>query len=757
MIAVEQGDVLEWAAAYDGPPFHALLCDPPYELGFMSKSWDATGITYQPDTWAALAAHLYPGGFLMAFGGSRTWHRLACAIEDAGLVIHPSIFVYCYGSGFPKATRIERNGNGHSEWAGHRYGLQALKPAAEPIIVAQKPYAGKPIECITATGAGALWVDGGRIGTEAVVSLKGLGNNRNLNDDNWKGIGKKPKPTVSCGRWPANFALVHSFLPVMRLRDTIPPQTETEIRGYYNGYTAVSLLRQGRRTTTIKAERGAEVLQSRMRQQRQEGETAPTTERAGDANLPTMRQGVSVLSSVGQEGQAEVLQLGLQDRVPEDIDGREKRQVRGSTYRSNQGEDESAAPVNSGREQPALDRRQVSGAPWIQVCPSDEPEASDAESSQDDGYQERLHTGTPSGNGNQDRSTAGAGGEGASHRRGQGQQRYSEPDDRGQSRAFTQPQGDCAEDRGVGAGSGTLEVLAGDVPEQWLGYFQYAGENLGCRRIGTERVRQRSGSVSGNEPSHTGDENASCYSEYERVPFRRYADADGLETVDAWDCVEGCPVRALALQNGGRSVTGVRSQRSREAVVAGTTFGVDNHCSTEYPNDKGGTAARFFFQASWAAEVAERIAAADPVRYNAKAARSERDAGLEGMALKDSMKWAGGSEKMAGVAGKYPDGSPRPPQYARNPHPTVKPIALCRWLATLLLPPAEYAPRRICIPFAGSGSEMIAAALAGWEEVVGIEKEAEYVEIAEARLAHWTAQSQLALPLAAYANTPGAP
>ena len=74
---------------------------------------------------------------------------------------------------------------------------------------------------------------------------------------------------------------------------------------------------------------------------------------------------------------------------------------------------------------------------------------------------------------------------------------------------------------------------------------------------------------------------------------------------------------------------------------------------------------------------------------------------------------------------------------ARNSHPTVKPIDLTRWLATLLLPPEEYAPRRILVPFSGSGSEMIGASLAGWEEIVGIEMEEEYVEIAEARLKHW--------------------
>lgn len=79
----------------------------------------------------------------------------------------------------------------------------------------------------------------------------------------------------------------------------------------------------------------------------------------------------------------------------------------------------------------------------------------------------------------------------------------------------------------------------------------------------------------------------------------------------------------------------------------------------------------------------------------------------------------------------------------RNPHPTVKPIALCLWLARLLSPPPEYAPRRLLVPFAGSGSEICAALLSGgFEEIVGIEMEAEYVEIAEARLRFWAGWSE---------------
>ena len=78
---IVQADVMDWCKGYKGPKFHAILCDPPYELGFMGKDWDKTGIVFDPATWEALAEHLHPGGFGMAFASSRGWHRLAVAIE----------------------------------------------------------------------------------------------------------------------------------------------------------------------------------------------------------------------------------------------------------------------------------------------------------------------------------------------------------------------------------------------------------------------------------------------------------------------------------------------------------------------------------------------------------------------------------------------------------------------------------------------------------------------------------------------------
>lgn len=85
----------------------ACITDPPYELGFMGKKWDSTGITYNVELWEEAFRILKPGAYLLAFGGSRTYHRLACAIEDAGFEIRDMI-EYVYGSGFPKSLNINK-------------------------------------------------------------------------------------------------------------------------------------------------------------------------------------------------------------------------------------------------------------------------------------------------------------------------------------------------------------------------------------------------------------------------------------------------------------------------------------------------------------------------------------------------------------------------------------------------------------------------------------------------------------------------
>ena len=85
----------------------AVVCDPPYELGFMGKSWDSSGIAFNSAVWAECLRVLNPGGHILAFGGSRTWHRIAVAVEDAGFEIRDSI-AWLYGSGFPKSLDVSK-------------------------------------------------------------------------------------------------------------------------------------------------------------------------------------------------------------------------------------------------------------------------------------------------------------------------------------------------------------------------------------------------------------------------------------------------------------------------------------------------------------------------------------------------------------------------------------------------------------------------------------------------------------------------
>ena len=100
-----QGNMLDMLEVIKPNSIDSVICDPPYELNFMGKGWDNSGIAFQPDTWKKCYEVLKPGGYLLAFGGSRTFHRIACAIEDAGFEIRDTI-MWIYGMGFPKSQNI---------------------------------------------------------------------------------------------------------------------------------------------------------------------------------------------------------------------------------------------------------------------------------------------------------------------------------------------------------------------------------------------------------------------------------------------------------------------------------------------------------------------------------------------------------------------------------------------------------------------------------------------------------------------------
>ena len=250
---MSHANIKDWAANYDGELFDGILCDPPYELGFMGKSWDNSGIAFDTEMWADLFKLVKPGGHLLAFSGSRTYHRMAVAIEDAGFEIRDMI-EWVYGSGFPKSLNIgkavdkiqgnERKDAGLHErqnykkgGAGFRqlgedelktdyrltkgnspyegYGT-ALKPAHEPCVLARKPIEGTVANNVLKHGTGGLNIDGTRVQGLSDKELNWTPQRHNEEkraDENVYGGGKGfyPKEEMTMfnptGRFPAN--LIH--------------------------------------------------------------------------------------------------------------------------------------------------------------------------------------------------------------------------------------------------------------------------------------------------------------------------------------------------------------------------------------------------------------------------------------------------------------------------------------------------------------------------------------------------------------------
>lgn len=235
-MVVVQGDCLEVMRGMADNSVDSVVTDPPYGLSFMGKKWDYD--VPSEDIWRECLRVLKPGGHLLAFAGTRTQHRMAVRIEDAGFEIRDMI-AWVYGSGFPKSHNVgnavdkslgcENRGHAISsgsqihpttgkprangellpkyegrtddgkKWAG--FGT-ALKPAMEPITVARKPLIGTVAENVLRHGTGALNIDGCRVGTDAITTTNGKGF-----DGSFGGGTNDNGGTVHQGRWPAN--LIH--------------------------------------------------------------------------------------------------------------------------------------------------------------------------------------------------------------------------------------------------------------------------------------------------------------------------------------------------------------------------------------------------------------------------------------------------------------------------------------------------------------------------------------------------------------------
>ena len=167
-MSVLVGDCREVMRTMADNSVDAIVTDPPYELGFIGKSWDSTGVAYDVTVWQECLRVLKPGGHLLAFGGSRTYHRLAVAIEDAGFQIRDQI-MWVYGSGFPKSLNVGKQ-DGCQDWQG--WGT-ALKPAHEPIVMARKPLDGTVANNVLTYGVGGINIDGCRVQSDDKTKSEG--------------------------------------------------------------------------------------------------------------------------------------------------------------------------------------------------------------------------------------------------------------------------------------------------------------------------------------------------------------------------------------------------------------------------------------------------------------------------------------------------------------------------------------------------------------------------------------------------------
>ena len=298
-VTLHHADCLDVLRSLPDCSVDSVVCDPPYALGFMGREWDtfgmdvgrgaqarsqrraevtptgeghstsagpylasgvdslrAAGLPFQRwcEAWATECLRvLKPGGHLLAFGGTRTWHRLACAVEDAGFEMRDSI-AWLYGSGFPKSMDVGKaidkaagaeravvgsrtltgtaasssahvgnlaGGSGvgavkvvdvtapatpdAEQWQG--WGT-ALKPAFEPVVVARKPLKGTVAANVLAWGTGALNIDGCRVEGEFTSGWSKSGSKASENDSmSGPNYARGPKPDNPAGRWPANVVL----------------------------------------------------------------------------------------------------------------------------------------------------------------------------------------------------------------------------------------------------------------------------------------------------------------------------------------------------------------------------------------------------------------------------------------------------------------------------------------------------------------------------------------------------------------------
>ena len=429
-MAVLHGDCLDVMAGMDAESASAIVTDPPYGIAFMAKTWDhgVPGVLF----WAEALRVAQPGAYLLAFGGTRTWHRLAVAIEDAGWDIRDTL-CWMYGSGFPKNKRC-------------------LKPAWEPIIMARKAGPGDlQIEACRIEGSdcGGHW--SGEDGSDATSTpgydggfTKGGRPKRVAhNESRPSGIfrdgtgGSHADGVTNVGRWPANVLLDYWYEPILRLKDSLDRGTVETIRRFFN-----------------------------------------------DRQMRNLSQGVRRSTESNQAEQGPVLQPHVLREGPEREDGRaETLHVRAEAPASIEGEDDAqetgqrTAPARreQSKVQGLLDVEGVSVREHLRAA------TGRVDNGAEDGSEgASRHSGASTDHGDEVREAAAFERGSSPHQRCEERQSPRESGSHDQLDAQAGTQGDSGRTSRFEAGERAFTVAACDVPVPWLIYFEPTGDEVRC-------------------------------------------------------------------------------------------------------------------------------------------------------------------------------------------------------------------------------------------------------------------------------------
>jgi hypothetical protein len=768
-------DILNWCESYEGPKFHAMLCDPPYSIGFMGKKWDPEdNVVNRKETWEALKQHLHPGAFCFAFSSTRTLHRMMVAIEDAGFVIHPFMALWNFAclsndteilttTGWKTSKTINP-----SDWVYEWDHVTSTLEPRKPKRIFKYKYSG-PMVNIHNRYTNQLLTPNHQ------VPHKSKTNPRYEFQDKY--VFKQ-----ACDLARQN----HIKLPMSGVytRGKEPKRITPDIAYLLGWYFTDAWLHRDAYAIcfsqckpktrkllerALEAQRGSgfEVISKNIKLLSKKNPNhndehsyycrGPLASFFRDT-YPTREFGYEILS--WSLACREALFRGL-------IDGDGTRQYSGNSVvfwsrKASRLDIFSALATTLGHSTsldyekgacyvrmhydattipPRLKTASISDVAYKGTVWCVETKAgafvarrcgkvfitgnSGFPKATNPSFQMGKHLGVE-----QKLGKVKPGHEGFVNRKTTGDTRFeagSKGFDRPWMHDETKRQAyhyeKTFDDSRVTSWQGHRYGLQALKPafepvvcfqkpypkkikpvvsmlDTGAGALNIDGCRIGTESTVTHNTKHTDASTNGSR------EGRKLIGHTKNIPGRWPSNLVLCHLPECrcvklvWQCVEGCPVVELGKQSGDRKVaTSASSSRNSKSILRPNQVAYQKQGKL---HQDSGTAARYYFQASWDYDTQERIESAVPVKYVTKPSGKEKDAGLP----------------------------------SRNTHVTVKPIRIAEYLAKLLLPPMKY-KSRLLVPFCGSGSEMIGARKAGWKKVIGVELLSDHVKIAKARLKYW--------------------